>query len=165
MHADIAGNDLDGGTSRANVVGGTCTHPDPQNDADGRFCAPADLVAFVAERPVSKIMAALGIGRGTAHRLRHGYWPADARRILDAWEAYKGRDAAQQSGWFLRRVHAMGVIRHAGREWTARGLELRSGQTLAVARHAGGLLAQTLELPSQRLALTLVELKPLELSH
>lgn len=154
-----------GGTSVANDGGGTSARVEPLNAPQALFSQTADLAAFVAAKSVREVAEALKVSRATAHRLRHGYWPADARRLLDAWETYKGRSAAQQSGWFLRRVYKLGVIRHAGREWTAHGLELRCGQTLAVARHAGGLLAQTLELPPRRLVLAPVEMKPLEWSH
>lgn len=154
-----------GGTRGANDEGSTCARVEPSNAPQALFSQPADFAAFVAAKSVREVAAALNVSRATAWRLAKGYWPGDVRALLDAWEAYKGRSAAQQSGWFLRRVHELGVIRHAGREWTAHGLELRCGQTLAVARRADGLLAQTLELPPLRLALAPVELKPLEWSH
>jgi len=124
------------------------------NAPEGAVEVPPDLHAFVQSKTVTEVARALGMSRRTAHRIRLGYWPGDDRALLAAWATYCGRSAQQQSGWFLRRVHAGGLVRHAGIEWTATGLAARTGQTLAVARAVGdALLAQTLELPSQRLAL------------
>ena len=118
-------------------------------------CAPPqDLAAWLGGQPVTQVARSLGVSRGQAHRLKTGYWPADHRALLGAWDAYKGRITAQQSGWFLRRVHEGGRVYHAGRMWSAPAMAQRAGQTLAVARSASdGLLAQTLELPSERFAL------------
>lgn len=150
--------DLDRGTRSANGMVGTSAHPGTQNVAKAPFSGPADLTAFMASRSVTQIMLALNVSRGTAHRLRDGYWPQDARKLQAAWEHYKGRSTQQQSGWFLRRVHAGGTVRHAGRDWTAHGLAARIGQTMAVARAEGDvLLAQTLDMPSERLPLAPVE--------
>ncbi|MBS0403373.1 MAG: hypothetical protein JSS18_12935, partial [Proteobacteria bacterium] len=39
------------------------------------------------------VRLALGVGQSTVMRLRGGYWPKDARKLLAAWESYKGRTA------------------------------------------------------------------------
>ncbi|MBS0401098.1 MAG: hypothetical protein JSS18_01235 [Proteobacteria bacterium] len=109
---------------------------------------------------VTEVARALGMSRRTAHRLRDGYWPRDARGILAYWESFKGRSASQVSSWFLRRVYPGGVVLHAGGHWSAHGLAVRVGQQLAVARSDGGLLAQTLELPAQRFELVPMEGAP-----
>ncbi len=154
MAANAAGNDLHRGTRAAVTPGNTSACLRPKNAPEALFSAPPDLLAFVQSKTVTEVARALGMSRRTAHRLREGYWPRDTRGILACWEEYKGRSAQQQSGWFLRRVHAGGLVRHAGLEWTAAGLAMRTGQTLAVARAVGdALLAQTLDLPSQRLEL------------
>ena len=76
-------------------------------------------------------------------------------QLLAAWQRYKGRHSVVASGWFLRKVYAGGQVRHAGHAYTATGLAARTGQLLAVSRSAdGGLLAQTLDLPAERLSLT-----------
>lgn len=125
------------------------------NARDGRFCLPSDLAAFITRQPVREIARTLGIGIGTAHKLRHGQWHQDAQHLLDAWRNCKGRE----SSWFLRRVHTGGIVRHAGRAWAALGLAERVGQTLAVARAADGLLAQTLDMPHERLALVPIDVQ------
>ena len=141
--------------TRAECGPGSATHAQGCcNARDGRFCLPADLAAFIVRQPIREIAKALSIGIGSAHQLRHGQWHQNAQRLLDAWRNYKGRE----SGWFLRRVHAGGTVRHAGRTWTALGLAERAGQTLAVARAAdGSLLAQTLDMPHERVALVRVD--------
>ena len=151
-----AGNDLHRGTRAAKGLGGTSARVGSVNAPVARKGAPADLVAFLHAKTVTEVAAALETSRKTAYRLRHGYWPDDARRILSAWQAYKGR-ADAQGGWFLRRVHAGGVVRHAGREWAAHGLSACAGRTVAVARTADGLLAQTLDMPPERMALAPVQ--------
>lgn len=154
MAANAVGNDLHRGTRAAVTPGNTSACLRPKNAPEAVFSAPPDLQAFVQSKTVTEVARALGMSRRTAHRLREGYWPRDTRGILAYWEAFKGRSAQQQSGWFLRRVHAGGTVRHAGLEWTAPDLEIRTGQTLAVARAVGNaLLAQTLDLPPQRLEL------------
>lgn len=160
MATNAAGNNLHRGTGAAVAAGDTSACLQAQNAPEAPFSAPPDLQAFVQSKTVTEVARALGMSRRTAHRLREGYWPRDTRGILAYWEAFKGRSAQQQSGWFLRRVHAGGLVRHAGIEWTATGLATRTGQTLAVARAVGdALLAQTLELPSQRLALAPVPVR------
>lgn len=113
---------------------------------------------FVRENSVGDVTRDLGVARGTVHRLRHGYWPGDPDKLLMAWGRYKASRAMVESSWFLRRVREGGMLRHAGHDYTAPRLGARAGQLLAVARAAdGSLLAQTLELPAERMPLVLVD--------
>lgn len=115
---------------------------------------PPDLLNFVRAHSVRDAMAALGLAVGTVHRLRQGYWPSDPRKIVEAWSQYKAKRGMEVSSWFLRRVRAAGLVRHAGVDYTAPLLAARTGQLLAVARaDDGGLLAQTLDMPAERLLL------------
>lgn len=148
------GNGLEGGTSPKRGVVSASAHPMASGCLYGPATAPADLLTFLRERSISEVTKSLGIANGTVHRLRHGYWPHDPRKILQAWSRYKGRHGIVESSWFLRRVRQGGLVRHAGQNYTAPRLAARTGQLLAVAREAGGtLVAQTLELPAERLAL------------
>jgi hypothetical protein len=114
------------------------------------------LLLFLRENPIGDVTRALGLAKGTVHRLRHGYWPADPRKILQAWGRHKASRSVVGSSWFMRRVRPGGLVRHAGADFTAPRLAARTGAFLAVTRTAdGSLLAQTLELPSQRLPLCL----------
>jgi hypothetical protein len=115
---------------------------------------PPDLLVFVRGSSERDAVRALGLGKGTIQRLRHACWPSDPRKIMRAWEHYQARHGVITSSWFLRRVRPGGVVRHAGRDYTATQLAARTGQLLAVARDAGGgLMAQTLELPAERVPL------------
>jgi len=122
------------------------------------LAAPPDLLHFVRGLSKASAARALGLATGTIHRLRHGYWPDDPRKIMRAWERHQARCGVVASSWFLRRVRAAGVVRHAGIDYTATQLAARTGQLLALARGADGrLIAQTLELPAERLALAPVQ--------
>lgn len=146
-------NDLDGAAGVAMGLGSTSASTGHKNAPAGQQSAPADLLAFVQGQSTAEACRALGLAKGTVHRLRHGYWPEDSRYIEQAWSAYQARTGRIASNWFLRRVRD-GLISHAGQQWSAPGLALRSGQLLAVARGGdGSLLAQTLELPAERLHL------------
>lgn len=146
-----------GGASGASDAGDTCGSASSINCLGGPGCAPADLLSFINSRSIGDTVRALGVARGTVHRLSCGYWPDDSRKIMHAWSAYKGRVGVITSSWFLRRVWAGGVVRHGGKAYTGQRLEARTGELLAVAREvSGGLLAQTLELPPERLPLVLV---------
>ena len=148
------GNDLDGGSSPSDVPGATCASLAPEKRLYGPASAPADLLNFVRAYAVRDAVAALGLAVGTVHRLRQGYWPADPRKIMEAWSQYKAKRGMEVSSWFLRRVRVGGLVRHAGADYSAPLLAARTGQMLAVARAAdGGLLAQTLEMPAERLQL------------
>ncbi len=146
-------NDLDRGSSAATGLVSTSASVCPKNSSAGLQSAPTELLDFLRGQSNAQACRALGIAHGTVHRLRNGYWPEDDRRILQAWNDYKARTGRISSNWFLRRVRD-GLISHAGQQWSAPGLSLRSGQLLAVARGTdGNLLAQTLELPAERLHL------------
>jgi hypothetical protein len=132
----------------------------PPGAPDGLYGPPAiptDLLVFLRGTPTRQAAVDLGLAKGTIHRLSHGYWPDDPRKIMRAWSAYKAARGVVASGWFLRRVYPGGVIRHARHQYTAAVLPARVGQLLAVSCAAGGgLLAQTLDLPAERLALYLM---------
>lgn len=152
--ASPPGNKRHTGTGHANVLGHTSAGVEAENAPKAVFSAPADLRGFVQAQTVTEVARVLGMSRKTAWRLRKDMWPRDMRSVLSAWDAYKGRSTHQQSGWFLRRVHAGGVVRHASADWSAPSLALRAGQTLAIARaDANTLLVQTLELPAERFTL------------
>ena len=158
MTAFASGNDLHTDCSPANSPGGTSAAVRTGSGVYGPALPPPDLLAFAQQTPVAQAAQDLGLARKTVYRLRQGYWPSDSRKILSAWAQFRGRTAQQASSWFLRRVHVGGVVRHAGREFTAHGLAARTGELLAVARTAGGgLLVQTLELPTERLPLAPVD--------
>ncbi len=145
-------------TSADHAQVGITPYPVPSGRPSGPSSAPPDLLAFVRSQSVSGGTRTLRLSVGTIHRLRHGYWPSDSRKVIKAWEDYKARRAVVASAWFLRRVRPGGVVRHAGSDYTAHQLAARTGQLLAVARDAGGgLVAQTLELPAERLPLSRVQ--------
>lgn len=155
MIAFAPGNDLDRAGCAQNGVEATTPYASAKNRLYGPQSAPPELQHFVREQSVGDAALALGLARGTVHRLRQGYWPEDSRKLVQAWGRYQGQRGIVQSSWFLRRVRSGGVIRHAGLDYAAPGLAARTGQLLAVARAAdGSLLAQTLELPAERLPLT-----------
>lgn len=134
--------------------GATTPAPRLPKGPSGPQSAPADLLAFVRAHQVSVAARALGLSRRTVTRLAAGYWPANHAQVMRAWVAYTGRTAAPASRWFLRLVRSGGVVCHGGRTYTGHDLGVRVGQLVAVARAAeGGLLAQTLELPVNRLPL------------
>ena len=149
--------EFDRGTRPAKGLGATCASPEPENGFCGPASPPPELLAFVRAMSLAEAGRALGLAKGTIHSLRKGYWPADPRYIVRAWGAYSAPRAGLGSCWFLRRVYPGGIVRHAGAEYTAVDLAARAGQQLAVARdHSRGLLAQTLDLPAERLVLTRV---------
>ena len=128
--------------------------PGAKNAASGPNLPPADLLQFVLDGPVRDVARRLRLSLGAVHQLRHGYWPADSRRLMRAWSEYKGRTARVASSWFLRRVRSDGSIAHRGLAWTGMGLAQHVGELVAVARMPdGALLAQTLALPAQRIPL------------
>ena len=147
--------DFDSGARAERAPGATSGRPSPLGRPSGPELPPADLLAYVRSTPQLEAARTLGLSKGTIHNLARGYWPADSRKLLAAWQRYKGRHSVVASGWFLRKVYAGGQVRHAGHAYTATGLAARTGQLLAVSRSAdGGLLAQTLDLPAERLSLT-----------
>lgn len=147
-------NDLHKGTSPEPGAGYTHARVDAKNALKAVFALPPDLLAFAHTASVSDVAKVLYTSRRTAYRLRQGYWPADARGLLAAWDSYKGRIAQRQSGWMLRRVEQGGSVRHARKIWVAPALAVCTGQTVAIARiNTTRLLAQTLDLPTQRFEL------------
>lgn len=151
--------DLGRGCGRDRGRGATHAAPGQKKRATAPESAPADLMAFVATLSEREGARVLGLSKGSVGRLRQGYWPDDSRKIARAWERYKGAHGVAASGWFIRRVYPGGLVRHAGHAYTATGLAAHTGQLLAVTRAAGGgLLAQTLNLPAERIALSPVHL-------
>ena len=154
MAANAPLDTFDMGCSPGNARGDTCAGVAPVAGLCGPAFAPQDLLDFVRAQSVRDAAHALGLSRGTVHELRKGYWPADPRKIMRAWSAHQGRAAVVGASWFIRRVRAGGMVRHAGQDFTAHELAARTGRMLAVTRASDGrLLAQTLELPAQRLPL------------
>lgn len=154
MAAFASMDDLDTGSSPAIGLGGTSACTNPVRGFYGPESAPPELMDFLHAQSIRDAAETLGLARGTVHRLAKGYWPSDPRKIIQAWSAYQGRAAVVGSSWFLRRIRAGGVARHAGQDYTAPRLAARTGQLLAVARSSeGGLVAQTLELPAERMPL------------
>lgn len=153
-NVDAVQSVFSGATGAQGVLGDTCGAPLAVSASQALPSQPADLAAYLGATSVRDAATALKVSRATAYRLKEGYWPADARALLKAWQGYKGRSAQRQSGWFLRRVYEGGMVRHAGHVWTAHGLSVRTGELLAVARTEDGtLLVQTLELPAERFTL------------
>lgn len=158
MSLDAAMNDLDGDRRLESPPAGTCASAGGMKGSYGPRFAPPALLAFAQGQPARAAASALGLSVGTVHRLKQGYWPADSRWIMLAWEKYLARRSVVSSSWFLRRVRDGGLVRHAGAHYTSVQLSARTGQLLAVARNADGeLIAQTLELPAERLSLRTVE--------
>lgn len=147
-------NDLDGAPRVSMGMVSTSARPASENRSYGPQSAPSDFLEFVRALPVREAANALRLSPGTVHRLIQGYWPSDPRKIVQAWSAHKARVGRIASSWFLRRIRTGGWVSHAGKCWTAPGLATRTGELLAVARAEDGtLLAQTLELPAERLQL------------
>lgn len=145
---------FDRGTRAAKAQVGAVHRPAAVDAVQGGFTPPDDLQAFVASKSVRDVADALGMSRGTAHNLQRGYWPADARKLLTAWDAYKGRVAPQQTRWVLRRVSSAGNVGYGCRTWSAPALQARTDQTVAVARiDDTRLLVQTIDLPAERFEL------------
>ena len=154
MAANAPLDTFDAGCGPGNAPGDTCAGVTPVAGLCGPAFAPQDLLDFVRAQSVRDAAHALGLSRGTVHELRKGYWPADPRKIMQAWSAYQGRAGVVGTSWFIRRVRPGGMVRHAGQYFTAHELAARTGHMLAVTRAAdGSLLAQTLALPAQRLPL------------
>lgn len=154
---NAAGNDLHRDRRADRAPGAADVRPAArtrQNAPKSEAAAPPDLLAWLRAQSVADAAQALGLSRRTVYRLQGGYWPADARKVAAAWAAYRGRTGRVESSWFLRRVRAGGVVPHAGRRWSGVGLQQHVGELVAVARMPdGALLAQTLELPAERLPL------------
>ena len=142
---DAAGNDLHSGCGPQSARGGATALTRANSRLSGPQSAPPALLAFLDEVSVSDAADALGMSRKQVHRVRHGYWPADSRKIMAAWVAYQGRSAAVASSWFLRRVQSGALVRQGAQVYTGPRLGEHVGKLLALARTVdGGLVAQTL---------------------
>lgn len=127
----------------------------------GLSCLPPDLRAFLRNRSVTEIAELLQLGKGTASRIKRGIYPHAPNKLLKRWEAVRAAGTVPVGTWALRRVMADAAVHEAvlwgGKLYSGAGLLGMRGRQIAVAPTAdGGLLAQTLELPPQRLPLTLV---------
>lgn len=126
-------------------MAGATASPGHEKRLAGPKSAPVELLAFLGEVSVSEGADALGMSRKQVHRVRHGYWPGDSRKIMAAWVAYQGRSAAVASSWFLRRVQSGALVRQGTQVYTGPRLGEHVGKLLALARTVdGGLVAQTL---------------------
>jgi hypothetical protein len=122
---------------------------------------PPDLRAFLRNRSVTEIADLLRLGKGTASRIKRGIYPHAPNKLLKRWEAVRAAGTVPVGTWALRRVMADATVHEAvlwrGMLYSGAGLLGMRGRQIAVAPTAdGGLLAQTLDLPPQRLPLTLV---------
>lgn len=159
-YVDPSWDDLHTGTRGADGLGGISAAADRKNGSEADFSDWENLLAFVRGRAVREAAQLLGLERTTVHRLLRGYRPRDPRKIMKAWATYKGVEQRPASSWFLRRVRSglvgggIGLVRHGRFEYTCPELGARVGELLAVARgHGGGLVAQTLQAPAERLVL------------
>lgn len=144
--------------SREHGRGAATASPRAKNRSEGLQSAPPDLLAFLTDNTLSDAVEALRLSRPQIVRLRGGYWPTDARKITQAWDAFKGRHFVRSTSWFLRRVGADGLLRHGRHAYSAAKLASRAGELLAVARSAdGALVAVALELPAERITLQRLE--------
>lgn len=124
----------------------------------GLSCLPPDLRAFLRNRSVTEIAELLQLGKGTASRIKRGIYPHAPNKLLKRWEAVRAAGAVPVGTWALRRVMADATVHEAvlwgGVLYGGAGLFGLRGRQIAVAPTAdGGLLAQTLDLPPQRLPL------------
>lgn len=127
----------------------------------GLSCLPPDLRAFLRNRSVTEIAELLHLGKGTASRIKRGIYPHAPHKLLKRWEAVRAAGAVPVGTWAIRRVMADATVHEAvlfdGMLYSGAGLFGMRGRQIVVAPTAdGGLLAQTLDLPPQRLPLTLV---------
>lgn len=120
---------------------------------------PPDLRAFLRNRSVTEIAELLQLGKGTASRIKRGIYPHAPNKLLKRWESVRAAGAVPVGTWALRRVMTDAKVHEAvlwgGMLYSGAGLIGMRGRQIAVAPTAdGGLLAQTLDLPPQRLPLT-----------
>ena len=124
----------------------------------GLSCLPPDLREFLRSRSVAEIAKLLSLGKGTASRIKRGIYPHTPHRLIKRWEAVRAKGTVPVGAWTLRRVMADATVHEAvlwgGALYSGAGLHGMRGRQIAVAATAGGgLLAQTLELPSARFEL------------
>lgn len=122
---------------------------------------PPDLRAFLGNRSVTEVAEVLHLGKGTASRIKRGIYPHAPHKLLRRWEVVKSGGAVPVGKWALRRVLTDAMVHEAvlfdGALYSGAGLLGMRGRQIAVAPTAdGGLLAQTLDMPPQRLPLALV---------
>lgn len=148
---------------RPKLMGDTSVAGVAQKPLLGLSCLPADLRAFLRHRSVTEIAELLQLGKGTASRIKRGIYPHAPHKLLKRWEAIKAAGAVPAGTWALRRVMADATVHQAACEavlwggmlYSGAGLVGMRGRQIAVAPTAdGGLLAQTLDMPPQRLPLT-----------
>ena len=152
----------------ANAPQAPAKPPKPQVDTNGAGvasnplaglpCLPPDLRAFLRNRSVTEIAELLQLGKGTASRIKRGIYPHAPTKLLKRWAVVRAAGAVPVGTWALRRVMADASVHAAvlwgGMLYSGAGLLGMQGRQVAVAPTAnGGLLAQTLELPSERLPL------------
>ena len=152
----------------ANAPQAPAKPPKPQVDTNGAGaaskplaglpCLPPDLRAFLRNRSVTEIADALQLGKGTASRIKRGIYPHAPHKLLKRWESIQASGAVPVGTWALRRVLADAMVHAAilydGALYSGAGLQGMQGRQLAVTRTAnGGLLAQTLDIPPERLQL------------
>lgn len=142
-------------------LGGTSMAGGASKGLAGLASLPPDLRAFLANRSVTEIAEVLHLGKGTASRIKRGIYPHAPHKLLKRWESVRANGAVPVGMWALRRVLADAMVHEAvlfdGALYSGAGLLGMRGRQIAVAPTAdGGLLAQTLDLPPQRLPLALV---------
>ena len=125
---------------------------------EGLSSLPPPLRAFLRNRSVTEIADALQLGKGTASRIKRGIYPHAPHRLIERWESVRAKGAVPVGAWSLRRVMADATVHAAvlwgGMLYSGAGLLGMQGRQVAVAPTAnGGLLAQTLDLPAERLPL------------
>ena len=125
---------------------------------EGLSSLPPPLRAFLRNRSVTEIADALQLGKGTASRIKRGIYPHAPTKLLKRWAVVRAAGAVPVGTWALRRVMADASVHAAvlwgGMLYSGAGLLGMQGRQVAVAPTAnGGLLAQTLDLPPQRLPL------------
>ena len=119
---------------------------------------PPDLREFLRSRSVAEIAELLQLGKGTASRIKRGIYPHAPTKLLKRWAVVRAAGAVPVGTWALRRVMADASVHAAvlwgGMLYSGAGLLGMQGRQVAVAPTAnGGLLAQTLDLPAERLPL------------
>ena len=124
----------------------------------GLSCLSPDLRAFLRNRSVTEIAELLQLGKGTASRIKRGIYPHAPTKLLKRWAVVRAAGAVPVGTWALRRVMADASVHAAvlwgGMLYSGAGLLGMQGRQVAVAPTAnGGLLAQTLDLPAERLPL------------
>ena len=119
---------------------------------------PPDLREFLRSRSVAEIAKLMQLGKGTASRIKRGIYPHAPTKLLKRWAVVRAAGAVPVGTWALRRVMADASVHAAvlwgGMLYSGAGLLGMQGRQVAVAPTAnGGLLAQTLDLPAERLPL------------